>query len=115
MKTYCIFLDAAGTILKTIAYYKGDLTSDFEGDKKLLIFSFLRIMSTSGGVLAYGDLFQFTNEEEYGIPRDRIVGFAELSNTHSLAFMDYIKKTTDFAKAREIPYFENQSLFEPKN
>lgn len=111
---YMILFEIGSTVLKGICYGE-NLEKAMESDSKTINLSYFRGMATSEGRLSYYDLFLFTNEENYCISKNRVIGVSKLSSSHALAFMDFLKRTTDFAKAKELPYFENHQLFEVKN
>lgn len=111
---YMLLIDAGPNIMKGICYGE-NLEEEMEKDTKSLNVSYFRGLSTSDSRMAYMDIFTFTSDKNYVIPKNRVVGLSRLSSTHSLAFMDFIQKTTDFAEAKELPYFENHQLFEPRN
>lgn len=114
MDAYTLLLDTGNSILKSVCY-GDDLESKMESDSKTLEVSHFRGINTSNDRLQYYDFFVFTNDEKYCIAKNRVLGLSKLSPTHALAYMDYIKRTTDFAPNKELPYFENHSLFETKN
>ena len=112
---YMILIDMGAQIVKGIAYGT-DLQKDMNDPNVLALdVSFFRGLQTNGQQMGYYDIFLFTSEENQSIQKNRVIGVAPLSTTHAVAFMDYLNRTTNFAKAKELPYFENNHLFEPKN
>lgn len=110
-KAYMILLEIGQSIIKAVCYAE-DIEKSFESDTKSISVSFLRGIGSSAGQFTYSEIFLFTSEENYVINKSRVIGFSELSTTHSVAFMDYINRTTNFSKSSEIPYFENLQLLQ---
>lgn len=114
-QAYMLLIDMGQQIFKAVAYGEDLQTAMNDESTKALNVSFFRGLSTGNNQMGYYDIFLFTSEENQSIQKNRVIGVAPLSTTHSLAFMDYINRTTNFAKAKELPYFENGHLFEIKN